>query len=128
MLNGRPDLATIAVGMNDIGEPIDTYANFLAITEAARRAGAEPIIIEPCRPSPAFNSWDDALWKLIHYRILAAALDAEAAYLSTWDLYGHGNEGAIGVPRSSHCAASLGNHRGPRELAAIGRMRSKIIP
>jgi lysophospholipase L1-like esterase len=128
MLASRPDLVTIAVGMNDIGEPIDTYANVMAIAESVRKAGAEPIIIAPCRPNPAFNSRDDALWKLTHDRIMAAALDSDAAYLSTWDLYGDGNEGAIGVPRSSHCAASLGNHPGPRELAAIGRVLSKIVP
>lgn len=128
MLESHPDLVTIAVGMNDIGEPEDTYANVIAIGETVRKAGAEIIIVGPCRPNPKFNSRDDALWRLTHDRVIAAALDLDAAYLATWEIYGDGNEGAAGIARSSHCAASMGNHPGPRELAAVGRLLSKIIP
>ncbi len=129
MLNGNPDLVTLAVGVNDIGENLPTRANLVAIGRTIQRTGADLIVIGPCRPNPRFTVYrDDRLWKETHDLIIAAAEDLDAAYFATWELYGDGNEGAMGLSRRSHCASSMGNHPGARELATVGRYLAKLIP
>jgi len=125
MLAGRPDLVTVGVGMNDIGDPIDTRGNVVAIGRAVQESGAEVIIIAPPRQNPNFNSRDDLLWKYTHDRVVEAAHELGAAFVPTSDLYGE--TGAMGLSRQSHCAASFQNHPGARELAAIGNYMGQIF-
>jgi lysophospholipase L1-like esterase len=128
MLEDRPDLVTVAVGMNDIGEPVDTRSNVASMCETIRAAGAEVIVVAPCRPNPGWYSRDPALWLQTYEQVVGGALDADVAYVPTWEIFGDGNEGATGLSRRSHCAASMGNHPGARELSVVGRLLSAIIP
>lgn len=129
MLASRPDLVTIAIGVNDIGERIDTRANIVAIGKRIRDAGADLIVIGPCRPNPRFEVYrQDWMWKATHDEVMAAARDLDAAFLDLSLLFDDGNEGAIGISRRSHGAASMGNHPGARELAAVGHYLAKLIP
>jgi lysophospholipase L1-like esterase len=128
LLEDRPDIVTVGFGMNDVGEQIDTRANIVAICNAIRGGGAEVIVIGPCRQNPSWNSRDPMLWKHTYEAVIAGAFEAGVAFVPTWELFGDGNEGATGLSRRSHCAASMGNHPGARELAAVGKLLSAIIP
>lgn len=128
LIDSAPDLVTIALGMNDIGEAIDTFANLYYICEHIRSAGAEVVVIGLCPQNPGFNSRDPALWRQTHDSILAAAEAANVAFVPTWRILGAGNEGATGLSPWSHSSASMTNHPGPRELSAVGELLASIIP
>ena len=127
LLASDPDLVTVCFGMNDIGEQIETYANMRRICETIRGGGADVIVVGLCQQNPGFESRDHSLWRLTHDQVAAAAHDGGAAYIPTWEMFGDGNEGATGLSRWSHSAASMTNHPGARELAIIGRYMAKII-
>lgn len=127
LLASRPDLVTVSFGMNDIGEQIDTYANMRRICDSITAAGADVIVVGLCQQNAGFDSRDHALWRLTHDHIAAAAHDSQVAYIPTWEFFGDGNEGATGLSRWSHSAASMTNHPGARELAHIGAYMAKII-
>jgi lysophospholipase L1-like esterase len=127
LLSSDPDLVTVSFGMNEVGDSVDTYANMRKICDAIRSAGADVLVIGLCQQNPGFESRDHSLWRLTHDQIAAAAQDCGVAYIPTWEIFGDGNEGATGLSRWSHSAASMTNHPGPRELAIIGRYMARII-
>lgn len=126
MLCDNPDLVVVCVGMNDIGDPIDTKANLVQIINHIQSHGAEALIVAPPRQNPNFHSRDDLLWRYTHQRVTEAAEQSAVALVPMDKLYGE--TGAMGLSRQSHCAASFTNHPGRRELAAIGRLIAQIIP
>lgn len=126
MLANAPDLVVVCVGMNDIGDPVDTKANLITIGNAIRSAGSEMLVVGTPRQNPNFQSRDDLLWGYTHSKVIAAAREMQVAYVPMDELYGQ--TGAMGLSRQSHCAASRTNHPGARELAAIGQFMSEIIP
>ncbi len=125
MLDTRPDLVTVAIGTNDIGDPVDTRANVIAIGRAIREAGAEMIVIAPPKPKASSYVRDERLWRFTHDRVVEAARELQAACLPTADLYDH--PGALGLSPYSHGAAQSPWHPGARELTAIGRYLSRIF-
>ncbi|MBA3729799.1 MAG: SGNH/GDSL hydrolase family protein [Sphingomonas sp.] len=127
LLSSRPDIVTIAFGMNDIGDQIDTYANIRKICDVITESGADVIVVGLCQQNPSFDSRDHSLWRLTHDHIAAAAHDSDVAYIPTWEIFGDGNEAATGLSRRSHSAASMTNHPGGRELASIGRYMASIF-
>ncbi len=126
LLASKPDLVVICVGMNDIGDPIDTKANLISMGNAIRYAGAEMLVVGTPRQNPNFHSRDDLLWQYTHKKVIEAAQELQVAYLPMDQLYGE--TGAMGLSRQSHCSASFTNHPGARELSAIGQFMSEIIP
>ena len=126
MLLDKPDLVVVCVGMNDIGDPIDTKSNIVSIGEAIRSTGSEMLVVGVPRQNPNFQSRDDLLWKYTHNKVIEAAKELQVAYVPLDQLYGE--TGAMGLSRQSHCAASFTNHPGARELAAIGEYMAQIIP
>ncbi|MDQ3078475.1 MAG: SGNH/GDSL hydrolase family protein [Pseudomonadota bacterium] len=127
LLASEPDIVTVAFGMNDIGDQIDTYGNIRKICDVITASGADVIVVGLCQQNPNFDSRDHSLWRLTHDHIAAAAHDSGVAYIPTWEIFGDGNEGATGLSRRSHSAASMTNHPGARELAFIGRYMAGII-
>jgi lysophospholipase L1-like esterase len=127
LLASKPDLVTVSFGMNEIGDPVDTYGNMRRICDIIRGGGAEVLVIGLCQQNAGFGSRDHSLWRLTHDQIANAAADCGAPYVPTWEIFGDGNEGATGLSRCSHSAASMTNHPGPRELAAVGQYMAKII-
>jgi lysophospholipase L1-like esterase len=128
MLRDNPDLVVVGVGTNDVGEPIDTCRNIVAICDIIRSNGADVIVVAPCRPNPAWRSRDPILWQQTYEEVIAGAEEADVAYVPTWEIFGDGNQGALGLSVRSYSAASMGNHPGPRELAAVGALLASIIP
>jgi len=126
MLASKPDLVVTCVGMNDIGDPIDTKDNLISIGKAIRSAGAEMLVVGTPRQNPNFHSRDDLLWQYTHAKVIEAAKELRVAYVPLDQLYG--KTGAMGLSRQSHCSASFTNHPGARELAEIGNFMSEIIP
>lgn len=127
LVDCAPDLVTVCFGMNDIGDPVDTYGNMRRICDFIRGAGADVLVIGLAQQNAGFDSRDHSLWRLTHDQIAAAAHDSGVAYLPTWEIFGDCNEGATGLSRWSHSAASMTNHPGARELAVIGKYMAKII-
>jgi len=127
MLRDNPDLVIVGVGTNDVGEAIDTRRNIVAICEAIRSNGADVVVVPPCRPNRAWRSRDPILWQQTYEDVIAGAEDADVAYVPTWEIFGDGNQGALGLSARSYSAASMGNHPGTRELAAVGALLASII-
>lgn len=128
MLSDGPDLVVVAFGTNDVGLGIDTRANLVGMVDAITAVGSEVILVPPCPPNPAWGSRDPLLWMQTYDAVLSAALDADVAYVPTSEIFGAGREGALGLSQRSYSAASMGNHPGARELKAVGRLLSFIIP
>jgi lysophospholipase L1-like esterase len=128
MLRDEPDLVVVAFGTNDVGLGIDTRANLVRMVEAIGASGSEVIIVAPCPPNPGWGSRDSMLWLQTYDAVLGAAREADLAYVPTLEIFGSGREGAIGLSQRSYSAASMGNHPGARELNAVGRLLSLIIP
>lgn len=127
LLESRPDIVTVCFGMNDIGDPVDTYANMRRICDVIRGGGADVIVVGLSQQNAGFDSRDHSLWRLTHDHVAAAAHDSDVAYIPTWEFFGDGNEGATGLSRWSHSAASMTNHPGARELACVGQYMAKIF-
>lgn len=127
LLASNPDIVTVSFGMNDIGDEVDTYGNMRRICGVIRAGGADVIVIGLCQQNAGFGSRDHALWRLTHDQIAAAAHDNGVAYIPTWEIFGDGNEGATGLSRWSHSAASMTNHPGARELSHIGQYMANIF-
>jgi lysophospholipase L1-like esterase len=127
LVASKPDIVTVCFGMNDIGDPVDTYGNMRRICDVIRAGGADVIVVGLSQQNAGFDSRDHSLWRLTHDHIAAAAHDSEVAYIPTWEFFGDGNEGATGLSRWSHSAASMTNHPGARELACIGQYMAKIF-
>jgi lysophospholipase L1-like esterase len=128
LLADKPDLVVIAFGTNDVGMGIDTRANMVRMIEAICASGSEAIVVGPCPPNPAWGSRDRMLWFQTYEATISAARECEVAFVPTLEIFGEGREGAIGLSQRSYAAASMGNHPGARELAAVGKLLSAIIP
>lgn len=128
LLADKPDLVVIAFGTNDVGMGIDTRANMVRMIEAICASGSEAIVVGPCPPNPAWGSRDPMLWLQTYDATISAARKCDVAFVPTLEIFGDGREGAIGLSQRSYAAASMGNHPGARELAAVGKFLSAIIP
>lgn len=120
----KPDVAVIDFGVNDIGNE-RVYEQYLHLLGAFRDAGVPRIVLTPLIEHPA---WRDRLGPTQYVRdsIIKAAAQTGSVVVDVFPLYEAGEEGAMGLSRWSHCAASLSNHPGRTELRAIGRLLASL--
>lgn len=120
----KPDVAVIDFGVNDIGHE-RVYEQYLHLLGAFRDAGVPRIVLTPLIEHPA---WRDRVGQTQYVRdsIIRAAAQTGSVVVDIFPLYETGEEGAMGLSRWSHCAASFRNHPGRTELRAIGRLLASL--
>lgn len=121
-------LAVIAFGMNELGG-VATYGNIVAMIDAFRAQGIEPIIFTV----PGTNSLNRmgaslrGAWETTNDALVRAALDTNTAYVPVHLVTGYGCEMALGISRESFSAANTINHDGPYVMKRLGQFAAAML-
>lgn len=126
LLADNCDLVVVGFGTNDIGDP-QIYSNMRRLIEQIHKAGARCIVVNSPGLNPVTVVRPYDAWLQTNLEICRAARDENAAYIPLQELYGLGNEGALGLSRRSFAAGNLVNHPGISELRGIGEFLVGLI-
>jgi|GEM_PF-2265362 len=119
-------LAVIEFGMNELGATsVDTLADLIAIGEACRTAGIDPVFIAPARPNATYASDVADKWVLENRQVAAAADYLAAPFVDTASVFGVDRIGPLD-PREC-CTSNLLNHDSVFELGLIGRALTATV-
>lgn len=126
LIASAPDVVVWCFGLNNLGGTA-TRANAEAFIDAMLAAGIEPIMLTPPMISRYHSTKTQRDWLFTHDSIVQAARFKGVAYVSTWDLFAPGREGATGLSQRSLANANTINHAGAPELRIIGERIAELF-
>ncbi|MBN8294900.1 SGNH/GDSL hydrolase family protein [Rhodobacter sp. NTK016B] len=118
-------IVNIATGMNELGETF-TYANVRAICEALLSDGSLVMITQPVRPNERFRERID-WWRETCAQLEQVGHDLDLPVIKTTRLFDPTRLGGLGMGEYLLAGASLKNHPGVKELAAVGNLCVEIF-
>ncbi|ABY32753.1 SGNH/GDSL hydrolase family protein [Methylorubrum extorquens] len=121
-----PDVVVWCFGPNELGSTA-TRANAETFIDMTQPAGITPILLTLPMISRYHGTKTQRDWLFTHDSVVQAARSKGAAYVSTWDLFAPGREGATGLSQRSLCNANTINHPGAPELRVIGERIAKLF-
>lgn len=117
-------LVVISFGMNELSTPA-TYTNLVQIANEVISVGGEVLMTTCMRPGRINGPWVNTDWWLsVCTRTVRAAYSANVAYADSAEIFGPGNEGAVGLSKFTLCNANGSNHPGAYELRKFGEYMS----
>ena len=119
------DVMAFATGMNELGEDF-TYGNVRAICEAYLGGGALVLVVAPVRPNERFRT-RVAMWRWTCAQLAQVARDLRLPFVDTARLFDPASLHGLALAEAELAEATIQNHPGVRELAAVGSLIAELL-
>jgi lysophospholipase L1-like esterase len=120
------NLAVIAFGMNELGQP-STFANVVAIIRAFQATSHECIVVTPPMISSFGLRAPITQWRDTTHQLIEAARTADCAFVNGAMIEDFPGFGITGIPQQDAAWINGFNHPGPTQLSYIGRALAELV-